>query len=389
MITEGSAIPPMVQGKSMTSPPSNKGKETATPSIASKIARSASGLAKGAVGSSDVSGASHALDLNSKSFNGSSSRAANHWLQDIPSHVATPSASGQSGSSYQSFRSSPVREPDDRAINEFLNGSPESLSFELDHFEPLEERDVNDSLPWMFPEPGASSTDQDVQNVHTGDQSENDQALRTMHTPYEENEIQDDQEIEEFWHTHVSAKLGESHNEQNTTDTHEAAWAENISLMRLNMILGHVTEKSSLISARDFASGLIHQEPVSAHHVAIDHIHKIQQEHIQAIEAQEFRSQTSKNISSNQVVDQTSSRIQSTHVSHAKNVNQVASPENVPSEPEFHCARAVCRERFKDPAAIRPYPGARWGYKCPHDDCTAQFQTYNKWTVHISQPHHR
>ncbi|OCK80707.1 hypothetical protein K432DRAFT_352537 [Lepidopterella palustris CBS 459.81] len=58
------------------------------------------------------------------------------------------------------------------------------------------------------------------------------------------------------------------------------------------------------------------------------------------------------------------------------------------STPAFHCPWISCHQRFNNANELRLHTSTHTQYACPHEDCTAKFQSHEDWTTHIEGPHH-
>ncbi|KAK0654441.1 hypothetical protein DIS24_g5233 [Lasiodiplodia hormozganensis] len=56
--------------------------------------------------------------------------------------------------------------------------------------------------------------------------------------------------------------------------------------------------------------------------------------------------------------------------------------------PTFHCPYVSCHERFRNEAELRTHSQQHGSYSCPHFDCGARFEEAKEWADHINRSHH-
>lgn len=114
-----------------------KGKEKEPMTFASRLASSASGMAKSTLDNTCArhlpATISSSTLLGHKAVPGPAPRTLLHWPQDLPGRLSTPfSPQGHAESSQSSFRSTPTNEQPDLEFNEFLDSSRNLCPLDLD-----------------------------------------------------------------------------------------------------------------------------------------------------------------------------------------------------------------------------------------------------------------
>lgn len=175
-------------------------------------------------------------------------------------------------------------------------------------------------------------------------------------------------------------------------------------LSRLKMILGHVAEMTSSKAASQQSHGLEQQNSEGVRQARLDgssalaHMstgiginglrHQGMMGNATMAQHEHAYTQSSHYETQSTVSGKAAERVAHDHQRRREGPIENEQDQDQPLEPTFHCPWIRCHQRFNDARELRFHTSVHTQYACPHEDCTAQFQSHEEWADHITGPHH-